>query len=137
MNHPLEGKFALVTGGSRGIGAAIVRRLARDGAHVAFTYSSSSTKAVELTATVQSLGVKSIAIQAGSADTEAVARAVERTAAELGGLDILVNNAGVLVIAPIDEYKLADFDRMVAYLASPEASHVTGASLMIDGGFST
>lgn len=110
----LSKKIALVTGGSRGIGAAIVKRLAREGAHVALTYVSRPERANETVKTAQELGVKALAIQADSADAEAVVAAVERTVAELGGIDILVNNAGVAVIAPIDDYRLEDLDRTLA-----------------------
>lgn len=114
MNHVLGNKRALITGGSRGIGAAIVKRLASEGADVAFTYSSSPGKANEIAAAAQALGVRAIAIQADSADASAVVAAVERTAKELGGVDILVNSAGVAAMAPIDTFTLADFDRTVA-----------------------
>ena len=114
MNHNLKNKRAIVTGGSRGIGAAIVKRLANEGADVAFTYSSSPDRANEVAKSTQALGVKAVAIQADSADAAAVAAAVERTVSELGGIDILVNNAGIGVFAPIDEFKLADFDRILA-----------------------
>jgi 3-oxoacyl-[acyl-carrier protein] reductase len=110
----LEGKIALVTGGSRGIGAAVVHRLATEGAHVAFTYSSSPERAENVLKVVQGLGVRAVAIQADSADATAVVGAVERAAKELGGLDILVNNAGVLTVGPIDTFALADFDRTLA-----------------------
>jgi 3-oxoacyl-[acyl-carrier protein] reductase len=114
MNHRLENKRALVTGGSRGIGAAIVRRLAGEGAHVALTYVSNPNQANETVNAVKALGVKALAIQADSADAGAVVAAVERTVRELGGIDILVNNAGIAVIAPIDDYRLEDFDRTLA-----------------------
>jgi 3-oxoacyl-[acyl-carrier protein] reductase len=110
----LEGKIALVTGGSRGIGAAVVHRLATEGAHVAFTYSSSPERAENVVKAVQGLGARAVAIQADSADATAVVGAVERAAKELGGLDILVNNAGVLTVGPIDTFALADFDRTLA-----------------------
>lgn len=110
----LKNKRALVTGGSRGIGAAIVKRLASEGADVALTYASSPDRANEVVEAARKLGVKAIAIQADSADAAAVAAAVERTVAELGGIDILVNNAGTLAIAPIDDFKLEDFDRTIA-----------------------
>ncbi len=110
----LKNKRALVTGGSRGIGAAIVKRLASEGAHVALTYASSPERAQEVVRAAQGPGVKSLAIQADSADAAAVVQAVERTAAEFGGIDILVNNAGVAIIAPVDDFKLADFDRTLA-----------------------
>jgi 3-oxoacyl-[acyl-carrier protein] reductase len=114
MNHRLENKRALVTGGSTGIGAAIVRRLAREGAHVALTYVSKPDQANEIVRAVQALGVKALAIQADSADAEAVVASVERAVRELGGIDILVNNAGVMAIAPIDDFRLADLDRTLA-----------------------
>jgi 3-oxoacyl-[acyl-carrier protein] reductase len=110
----LEGKIALVTGGSRGIGAAVVHRLATEGANVAFTYSSSPERAEKVVKAVQGLGARAVAIQADSADATAVVGAVERAAKELGGLDILVNNAGVLTVGPIDTFALADFDRTLA-----------------------
>jgi 3-oxoacyl-[acyl-carrier protein] reductase len=109
-----DGKVALVTGGSRGIGAAIARRLASEGARVAITYSASPEKAQEVVADIKASGGKAIAIKADSADAEQVTAAVERTVAELGGLDILVNNAGIAPFAPIDDMKLEDFDRTVA-----------------------
>jgi len=114
MNKPLTKKRALVTGGSRGIGAAIVQRLAQDGTDVALTYSSSPDKANEVAKAAQASGVRAIAIQADSANADAVVGAVERTVADLGGIDILVNNAGIGVFAPVTEIKLADFDRVFA-----------------------
>ena len=114
MNRSLENKVALVTGGSRGIGAAIVKRLAREGAHVALTYVSKPDHANDTVKAAQALGVKSLAIQADSADAKAVVAAVDRAAGELGGIDILVNNAGVAVIGPMDGFRLEDFDRIFA-----------------------
>ncbi len=114
MSRGLESKRALVIGGSRGIGAAIVKRLAREGAHVALTYVSNPDQASETVKAAQALGVKALAVQADSADAKAVVAAVERTVQELGGLDILVNNAGIAVIAPIDDYRLQDLDRTLA-----------------------
>ena len=114
MGAKLEKKRALVTGGSRGIGAAIALRLARDGADVALTYVSKPDQADRTAKAVRALGVRSIAIEADSADAAAVVAAVERAAAEWGGLDILVNNAGVAAMAPIDEFALEDLDRTLA-----------------------
>jgi 3-oxoacyl-[acyl-carrier protein] reductase len=114
MSHPLAGKAALVTGGSAGIGAAIVRRLANDGAAVAFTYAAAADKAQALVKEVGAAGGRVFAIKADSAEPEAVRKAVSQTVEELGGLDILVNNAGILMLGVIDDYALADFDRMVA-----------------------
>ncbi|MEH1894915.1 MAG: 3-oxoacyl-ACP reductase family protein [Nostoc sp.] len=114
MNHILKNKRALITGGSRGIGAAIVKRLASVGADVAFTYTSSPDRANEIVQAAQALGVQALAIQADSADASAVVAAVEDTVNKLGSIDILVNNAGVLAIGPIDDFTLADFDRTFA-----------------------
>ena len=114
MSLALQHKRALVTGGSRGIGAAIVKRLAREGADVAFTYASNAARADEVVTAARTSGVQALAIQADSADPKAVVAAVERTIAELGGIDVLVNNAGIAVMAPIDDYRLDEFDRMVA-----------------------
>lgn len=114
MNCILKNKRALVTGGSRGIGAAIVKRLAREGADVAFTYASSAGRADEIVKAARALGVRALAIKADSANAAAVTAAVESTVKEFGGLDILVNNAGVLLMGPIDTFALADFDRTLA-----------------------
>ena len=114
MNYRLENKRALVTGGSRGIGAAIVKRLAREGVHVALTYAGNSLQAEETAGAVRELGVQSLAIKADSADAAALVAAVDRTAAELGGIDILVNNAGIAIIEPIDDFRLEDLDRTLA-----------------------
>ncbi|KGS13124.1 oxidoreductase, partial [Pseudomonas coronafaciens] len=92
----LAGKVALVQGGSRGIGAAIVRRLAKDGAAVAFTYANSEVNALEIQDSINANGGRALAIHADSADEKALRQAVQTTAETLGRLDILVNNAGVL-----------------------------------------
>jgi 3-oxoacyl-[acyl-carrier protein] reductase len=114
VDRRLENKRALVTGGSRGIGAAIVKRLAGEGADVALTYVSKPDQAEETAQAAQALGVKALAIQADSTDAGAVVAAVERTVKELGGLDILVNNAGIFVGGPIDDVRLEDLDRTLA-----------------------
>jgi len=111
MNSTLNGKVAFVTGGGRGIGAAIVRRLARDGAAVAFTYKGSAAIANDLAESVTQAGGRAIALQADAGDAAALTRAVDEAAAALGTIDILVNNAGVLLMGPIDTFSLEDFDK--------------------------
>jgi 3-oxoacyl-[acyl-carrier protein] reductase len=114
MIRQLENKRALVTGGSRGIGAAIVRRLAHDGAHVALTYVSRPEQAEATAEAARAEGVRALAIQADSADAGAVVAAVADAAAHLGGIDILVNNAGIGVIAPLADIRIDDLDRLLA-----------------------
>lgn len=114
MEQEQQGKVALVLGGSRGIGAAIVERLAADGAQVAFTYASSPDNAETLRAAIETRGGQAVAIKADSADAAQIAAAVDQTLARFGRLDILVVNAGILQRGKIDEVRLEDFDRMVA-----------------------
>lgn len=114
MTAPLTGRRALVTGGSRGIGAEVVRRLAADGVAVAFTYGSSGPEAEKLVAEVAADGGTAVAVHADSADPNQVAASVDQAVAALGGLDILVNNAGVAYIADAETFPLEQFDRLVA-----------------------
>ncbi|WP_175797479.1 SDR family NAD(P)-dependent oxidoreductase [Burkholderia ambifaria] len=109
MNR-LQGKRALVTGGSRGIGAAIAKRLAADGADVAITYEKSAERARAVVADIEALGRRAVAIQADSADPVAVRGAVDHAAQTLGGLDILVNNAGIFRAGALDDLTLDDID---------------------------
>ncbi|WP_417811883.1 SDR family NAD(P)-dependent oxidoreductase [Thalassospira alkalitolerans] len=109
----LDGKTALVTGGSRGIGAAIAKRLARDGAAVAITYSNAADKADEVVAEIKAAGGKAVAIKADNRDPDAVRAAVEEVATTFGAIDILVNNAGILSSAGIQDETLESFDRIV------------------------
>ena len=107
----LAGKRAFVTGGSRGIGAAIVRRLAAEGADIAFTYARSGEKAGEVASAVEAEGRRAMAIQADNRDPDSVRAAVEKAAKTFGGLDILVNSAGIYEEALIEKLTLEDFDR--------------------------
>lgn len=137
----LAGRRALVTGGSRGIGAEIVRQLAADGAAVAFTYSASATYAEKLVAELTANGATVVAIQADAADAAQTEAAVERAAAELGGLDVLVNNAAIATLAPIDEFTAEQFDRILAinvggvfWAARSASAHLTDGGRIINIG---
>jgi 3-oxoacyl-[acyl-carrier protein] reductase len=109
----LEGKVALITGGSRGIGAAIAKRLAADGANVAITYTKGADAAASIVKEIERAGRKAIAIQADAADADAVKAAVEKTVTTFGRLDILVNNAGTAVPKRFEETTLEELDRLM------------------------
>jgi 3-oxoacyl-[acyl-carrier protein] reductase len=109
----LTGKTALVTGASRGIGAAIAKRLAADGASVAITYTKGADAAAQVVENIEAAGGKAIAIQADAVDPEAISAAVARIVATFGGLDILVNNAGTAIPKPFEETTLEDMDMMI------------------------
>jgi len=107
-------KVALVTGGSRGIGAGIAKRLARDGAVVAITYTKGADAAASVVEEIESHGGKALAIQADATNAEAVIAAVEKTVATFGGLDVLVNNAGTAIPKPFEDATLEELDRVLA-----------------------
>ena len=109
----LANKVALVTGGSRGIGAAVAKRLAADGANVAITYAKDAKAASAVVKAIERSGQKAIAIQADAADADAAAAAVEKTVATFGRLDVLVNNAGTAVPKPFVETTLEEMDRVL------------------------
>src|SRR6266704_686365 len=109
----LAGKVAIVTGGSRGIGGAITKRLAADGASVAFTYAKGADAAASVVKEIERGGGKAIAIQADAADAKAVKAAVEKAVATFGRLDILVNNAGTAIPKTFEETTLEEMDRVL------------------------
>ncbi|MFG2059058.1 SDR family NAD(P)-dependent oxidoreductase [Micromonospora sp. NPDC048930] len=129
----LDGKVALVTGGGRGIGAAIARRLAAEGADVALTYERDAERAALVGKQIEAAGRRALVLAADSADPEAVRAAVDRTAAELGRLDILVNNAAVFLVGSVDALGIDELDRTLAvnvrapYLAAQAAARHLGA----------
>ena len=116
---PLADRRALVTGGSRGIGAGIVRRLAADGAAVAFTYREAKGPANDLEQEMIDSGGMARALQADSEDPEALRSAISETVDGFGGLEILVNNAGTSHMAPIEEFPLAEYERILAVNVRP------------------
>jgi 3-oxoacyl-[acyl-carrier protein] reductase len=114
IQNRLADRTALVTGGSRGIGAAIVRRLAAEGADVAFTYRTGIQEAASIASDVRDMGREAVAIEADLARPESAAAVVQSAVEQLGKLDILVNNAGVTFWAPLARIPIEEFDRLVA-----------------------
>lgn len=135
LEERLKGKAALVTGGSRGIGAAIVRRLAEEGADVAFTYLSGNAEASALAEDLWGLGRKAVPIEADLALADSPAAVVRAAVEALGKLDILVNNAGVTAWGPIAEVTVEEFDRVLAVDArAPFLFMGAAAGTLADGG---
>ncbi len=114
MTTPLNGQVAFIHGGSRGIGAATARRLARDGATVAIGYAASANAAQALAEEIRAAGGQAVAVRADATDAAALASAIDGVAERFGRLDILVNSAGVLHLGPLDQFSLADFDDTLA-----------------------
>ncbi|GGQ58782.1 SDR family NAD(P)-dependent oxidoreductase [Kitasatospora griseola] len=140
MNR-LEGNVALVTGGSRGIGAAVALRLAEEGADVALTYREGEASAQKIVEQIEGLGRRALAVRADSADAAALDAAVERTVGTLGRLDVLVNNAGVFLVGPLDQLGPAEIDATLAVnvrapyqLARAASRHMTDGGRIINIG---
>ena len=135
MSTPLNGKVAFIHGGSRGIGAATARRLARDGAAVAIGYAASAGAAQALAEEIKAAGGRAIAVKADATNTTELVHAIDSVAEQFGRLDILVNSAGVLAVAPTEQFTLEDFDRTIAVnVRSVFVASQAAAKHMRDGG---
>lgn len=135
MTGVLDGKVALVTGGSRGIGAAVALRLAQEGADVALTYERRADRAAELVEQIKAVGRRALAVPADSADPAAARAAVDRVAGEFGRLDVLVNNAGVFLTGPVTELGTDEIERTIAVnVRAPFVFAQAAVGHLTDGG---
>ncbi|MFI2647028.1 SDR family NAD(P)-dependent oxidoreductase [Micromonospora fulviviridis] len=135
MTGVLDGKVALVTGGSRGIGAAVALRLAQEGADVALTYERRADRAAELVEQIKAVGRRALAVPADSADPAAARGAVDRVAGEFGRLDVLVNNAGVFLTGPVTELGTDEVERTIAVnVRAPFVFAQAAVGHLTDGG---
>lgn len=135
MTGVLDGKMALVTGGSRGIGAAVALRLAQEGADVALTYERRADRAAELVEQIKAVGRRALAVPADSADPAAARAAVDRVAGEFGRLDVLVNNAGVFLTGPVTELGTDEIERTIAVnVRAPFVFAQAAVGHLTDGG---
>ncbi|MDH6224270.1 MULTISPECIES: SDR family oxidoreductase [Streptomyces] len=131
----LEGNVALVTGGSRGIGAAVALRLAEEGADVAVTYEKDEARAAEVVGRIEAQGRRALVLRADSGDPDALTAAVDEAAAAFGGLDVLVNNAGVFLVGPLEGMGPAEIDRTLAVnVRAPFVAARAAARHMREGG---
>ncbi|MEV5570311.1 SDR family oxidoreductase [Spirillospora sp. NPDC052269] len=135
MSNEIENKVALVTGGSRGIGAAVAVRLAEAGADVAFTYKSNDEAAEKVVEKIKQAGRRALAIKADGADAAAVVAAVDETAGTFGRFDILVNNAAAFIVAPVDQLGADELEQTIALnIRAPFVAAQAAARHMAEGG---
>jgi 3-oxoacyl-[acyl-carrier protein] reductase len=135
MTTDLDGKVALVTGGSRGIGAGVAARLAEDGADVVLTFRYRDDHAAAVVKQIEGFGRRGMAVQVDCADPEAVTAAVDLAVAEFGRLDVLVNNAALFTVGPVEDLGLAEFDQIIAVnVRAPFVASKAAARHMGDGG---